>query len=50
MLQVRLTDAPIDLTTVRSVNVTITGVTVFPEESTDLMTMLPDRERQAQSL
>jgi len=42
MLQVRLTDAPIDLTTVRSVNVTITGVTVFPEESTDLMTMLPE--------
>jgi len=33
MLQVRLIDAPIDLAMVQSVNVTLTGVTVFPEES-----------------
>jgi len=37
MLQVRLTDAPIDLSTVQSVNVTITGVVVFPEETTNPM-------------
>jgi len=36
-LQVRLTDAPIDLSTVQSVNVTLTGVTVFPEETTNPM-------------
>jgi len=39
-LQVRLTDAPIDLSTVQNVNVTLTGVTVFPEETTSPMGML----------
>lgn len=39
MLQVRLTDAPIDLSTVQSVNVTLTGVVVFPEETTNPMGM-----------
>ena len=37
MLQVRLTDTPIDLSTVQSVNVTLTGVVVFPEETTNPM-------------
>jgi hypothetical protein len=37
MLQVRLTDTPIDLSTVQSVNVTITGVVVYPQESTNPM-------------
>ena len=40
MLQVRLTDAPIDLSTVQSVNVTLTGVVVFPEETTNPIGML----------
>ncbi len=40
MLQVRLTDAPIDLTTVQSVNVTLTGVVVFPQETVNPMGML----------
>ncbi len=39
MLQVRLTDAPIDLSTVQSVIVTLTGVVVFPEETTNPMGM-----------
>ena len=42
MLQVRLTDAPIDLATVQSVNVTLTGVTVFPEENLNPMTMVTE--------
>lgn len=36
-LQVNLTDAPIDLSTVQGVNVTLTGVIVYPRESTDPM-------------
>ncbi len=40
MLQVRLTDAPIDLSTVQSVNVTLSDVTVLPEETTNPMGML----------
>jgi len=32
-LNVRLTDAPIDMSNVQSVNVTLTGVTVYPEDS-----------------
>jgi len=40
MLQVRMTDAPIDLSTVQSVNVTLTGVVVFPDETTDPMGMV----------
>ncbi len=32
-LSVHMTDAPIDLANVQSVNVTLTGVTVFPEDS-----------------
>lgn len=40
MLQVRLTDAPIDLSTVQSVNVTLTGVVVFPQEVVSPMGML----------
>jgi len=32
MLNVRLTDAPIDLSNVQSVNVTLTGVIVYPED------------------
>lgn len=39
MLHVNLTDAPIDLPTVQSVNVTLTGVTVYPKESTNPMQM-----------
>lgn len=35
MVNVMLTDAPIDLSTVQSVNVTLTGVIVYPKESTD---------------
>src|SRR5689334_18518501 len=38
-VQIHMTDAPIDLSTVQSVNVTIAGVTVFPEESSDPMGM-----------
>jgi hypothetical protein len=38
-LQIHMTDAPIDLSTVQSVNVTIAGVTVFPEESSGPMGM-----------
>jgi hypothetical protein len=38
-LRIHLTDAPIDLSTVQSVNVTLTGVTVFPEESASPMGM-----------
>ena len=34
-LNVFLTDAPIDLTDVQSVNVTLTGVTIYPAETSD---------------
>jgi uncharacterized protein DUF4382 len=37
MLQVNLIDAPLDLSTVQSVNVTLTGVTVYPRETADPM-------------
>ena len=33
MLNVNLTDAPLDLSTVQSVNVTLTGVIVYPKET-----------------
>ena len=33
MVNVRMIDAPIDLSNVQSVNVTLTGVTVYPEET-----------------
>ena len=36
-LEVNLTDAPIDLSNVQSVNVTLTGVIVYPAESTNPM-------------
>jgi len=39
MLNVHLTDAPIDLSNVQSVNVTLTGVVVYPEETADSTTM-----------
>lgn len=38
-MRIHLTDAPIDLSTVQSVNVTLTGVTVYPEESSSPMGM-----------
>jgi hypothetical protein len=38
-LRVHLTDAPLDLSTVQSVNVTLTGVTVYPQETTNPMSM-----------
>jgi hypothetical protein len=34
-VNVRMTDTPLDLFTVQSVNVTLTGVTIFPEETFD---------------
>ncbi len=40
MLHVRLTDAPIDLSTVQSVMVTLTGVVVFPQETVNPMGMV----------
>ena len=40
MLEVNLTDAPIDLSTVQNVNVTLTGVIVYPAESTNPMQMV----------
>jgi hypothetical protein len=40
MLKVMLTDAPLDLSTVQSVNVTLTGVIVYPKESTNPMEMV----------
>jgi hypothetical protein len=42
MLSVRLTDAPIDLSTIQSVNVTLTGVIVYPGDSLDSMAMGTD--------
>lgn len=39
MLNVRLTDAPIDMSTVQSVIVTLTGVIVYPAETLDPMGM-----------
>src|SRR5262249_29682432 len=41
-LQIKMTDAPIDLSTVQSVNVTLTGVSVFPQETTSMMGMSMD--------
>ena len=38
-VQIHMTDAPIDLSTVQSVNVTIAGVTVYPEETGNPMGM-----------
>jgi hypothetical protein len=35
MLNVRLTDAPIDLSNVQSLNVTLTGIIVYPEDDND---------------
>jgi hypothetical protein len=40
MLEINLTDAPIDLSTVQNVNVTLTGVIVYPAESTNPMQMV----------
>jgi len=34
-IEVRLTDAPIDISTVESVNVTLTGVIVYPGDTSD---------------
>src|SRR5215471_2776704 len=42
MVNVRMVDAPIDLTNVQSVNVTLTGVTVFPVETMSAMGMGTD--------
>jgi hypothetical protein len=41
-LRIHLTDAPIDLSTVQSVNVTLTGVTVYPEEGSSPMGMVTE--------
>jgi uncharacterized protein DUF4382 len=38
-VQVNMTDAPIDLSTVQSVNVTLTGVIVYPQETMNPMGM-----------
>ncbi|MCI0566653.1 MAG: DUF4382 domain-containing protein [Acidobacteria bacterium] len=51
-LNVRLTDAPIDLSNVQSVNVTLTGVIVYPEDD-DVEFEVPevgaDMEQEAQT-
>jgi len=41
-LQIHLTDAPIDLSNVQSVNVTLTGVIVYPREDIDPMALMSD--------
>ena len=51
-LDVRLTDAPIDLSNVQSVNVTLTGVVVYPEEDDvefDVPELGKDLEQKTQS-
>ena len=41
-LQIHLTDAPIDMSDVQSVNVTLTGVVVFPRDDNDPMALVSD--------
>ena len=49
-LNVRLTDAPIDLSNVQSVNVTLTDVIVYPEDATQTMGMpQPEDDMETQS-
>ena len=50
MLKVRLTDAPLDLSNVQSVNVTLTGVIVYPDDTSgtiDVPEPGPDMESES---